>query len=282
MNTILLAIAGGVAGLGVFLLVVWIAPIVRGSLRSRRAGPLPRPSKVVVAIVVGCALWLLTGWPVAGALGAAAVWWAPLLLGGDGEHREQVAGIEAVASWTEMLRDLMAGSSGLNQAIAATASIAPEPLRDAVVRLSEDLRGGRDPRDALHTFAETVDNPTADLVASALATATTRHATDLGVLLGALSESARDQAAMLVKVSAGRARLRTSSRIIMGVTLGMAAFMLVFNPAYLEPFDGFLGQVFLAVIGALWATAVVWMTRMSRFSLGPRVLAPAPTKEAAL
>ncbi|HJE58731.1 MAG TPA: type II secretion system F family protein [Nocardiopsis listeri] len=282
VNTLLLATAGGVIGLGVFLLCFWAAPLLAERARDRRPLRLPRPGKVVFAVAAGVGAWFLTGWPVAGALAAAGLWWAPQLFGGDAEHKEQVEGVEAVAAWTEMLRDLMAGSSGLHQAIAATAPIAPEPLREAVHRLADDMRGGREPQEALHVFAETVDNPTGDLVASALSMSATRHATDLGVLLGALAESARDQAAMLVKVSASRARLRTSSRIIMGATLGMGAFLLLFNPEYLAPFDGFLGQTVLAGIGALWATAVVWMTRMSRFSLGPRVLAPDPAKEAVL
>ena len=282
VNTLLLAIAGGVVGLGVFLLCVWAAPLVTERARDRKPLRLPRPGKVVFAVAAGVSVWFLTGWPVAGVLAAAGLWWAPQLFGSDTEHKEQVEGVEAVAAWTEMLRDLMAGSSGLHQAIAATAPIAPEPLREAVHRLADDMRRGREPQDALHVFAETVDNPTGDLVASALSMSATRHATDLGVLLGALAESARDQAAMLVKVSAGRARLRTSSRIIMGATLGMGTFLLLFNPDYLAPFDGLLGQIVLAGIGVLWATAVVWMTRMSRFSLGPRVLAPDPAKEAAL
>jgi Flp pilus assembly protein TadB len=282
VTTLLLATAGGAVGLGLFLLCVWAAPMLAERVRGRGALRMPRPGKVVFAIAAGAGVWFLTDWPVAGVLAAAAVWWAPQLLGSDAEHNEQVAGVEAVAAWTEMLRDLMAGSSGLHQAIAATAPIAPEPLRVSVQRLADDLRRGRDPRDALFAFSESVDNPTGDLVASALSMAASRHATDLGVLLGALSESARDQAAMLVKVSASRARLRTSSRIIMGATLGMGSFLLLFNPEYLEPFDGVLGQLVLAGIGALWGTAVVWMTRMSRFSLGPRVLAPQPAKEAAL
>ena len=281
-DALLLATAGGAVGLGVFLVCVWAAPLAASRPRRVRSRPLPRPGRIAFAAAAGAGAWTLTGWPVAGALAAAAVWWAPQVLGNDAGHREQVEGVEAVAAWTEMLRDLMAGSSGLHQAVAATAPIAPEPLRGAVRRLADDMRRGREPRDALHAFARTVDNPTGDLVASALAMAATRHATDLGVLLGALAESARDQAAMLVKVSASRARLRTSSRIIMGATLGMAAFMLLFNPEYLQPFDGLLGQVVLAAIGGIWATAIVWMTRMSRFSLGPRVLAPDPLKEAAL
>ncbi|WP_017569863.1 type II secretion system F family protein, partial [Nocardiopsis halotolerans] len=217
---------------------------------------------------------------VAGALAAAGCWWLPAVLGPDRRHQEQVAGVEAVAAWAEMLRDLMAGASGLHQAVAATVPIAPEPVRGPVTRLAERLRSGRPARDAMRSFADEVDNPTADLVAAALGTAATRHATDLGVLLGTLSEAAREQAAMLVRVAATRARLRTSARIIIGTTLGMSVFLLLFNPGYLEPFDGLLGQVVLAGIGVVWAVALVWLVRMSRFTLGPRVLSPAPERTA--
>ncbi|WP_179810948.1 type II secretion system F family protein [Nocardiopsis sinuspersici] len=280
---LLVAAAGALLGAGLWLALASLAasggsgpsriPRWRAALLGRR-----RPLRLVAAVAGGLLVWFLTGWPVAGVLAAAGCWWGPAVLGPDRRHERQVAGVEAVAAWTEMLRDLMAGASGLHQAVAATAPIAPEPVRDAVARLTERLRAGRPTQEALRSFADEVDNPTADLVAAALATAATRHATDLGTLLGTLSEATREQAAMLVRVAASRARLRTSTRIIVGTTVGMAAFLLVFNGEYMEPFDGFLGQVVLAGIGGLWAAALVWLSRMSRFDLGPRVLAPEPAR----
>lgn len=280
---LLIAAAGALLGAGLWLALASLAawggsrpsrvPRWRSLLFGRQ-----RPLRLVAAIVGGLLVWFVTGWPVAGVLAAAGCWWGPAVLGPDRRHEQQVAGVEAVAAWTEMLRDLMAGAAGLHQAVAATVPIAPEPVREPVARLAERLRAGRPTQDALRSFADEVDNPTADLVAAALTTAATRHATDLGTLLGTLSEAAREQAAMLVRVAASRARLRTSTRIIVATTVGMAAFLLVFNGEYMEPFDGFLGQVILAGIGGLWAGALVWLSRMSRLDLGPRVLAPAPVR----
>ncbi|PDP86615.1 type II secretion protein F [Glycomyces fuscus] len=280
---LLVAAAGALLGAGLWLALASLAasggsspsriPQWRAALLGRQ-----RPLRLAAAIVVGLLVWFLTGWPVAGALAAAGCWWGPAVLGPDRRHEQQVAGVEAVAAWTEMLRDLMAGAAGLHQAVAATVPIAPEPVREPVARLADRLRAGQSTQDALRSFADEVDNPTADLVAAALSTAATRHATDLGVLLGTLSEAAREQAAMLVRVAASRARLRTSTRIIVGTTVGMAAFLLLFNGDYMEPFDGLLGQLVLAGIGALWAAALVWLSRMSRFDLGPRVLAPASSR----
>ncbi|WP_370462353.1 type II secretion system F family protein [Nocardiopsis sp. FR6] len=279
---VLLASLGALTGAGLTLVLAWLSSAAGAAVRPRRTVPRLGRRRLLVlgaSVAAGALVWALTGWPVAGVLVAAGCWWGPALLGPDRGHREQVAGVEAVAAWTEMLRDLMAGASGLHQAIAATVPTAPEPLREPVARLADRLRSGGPAQDALRAFADEVDNPIADLVASALSTAATRHATDLGVLLGALAEAAREQAAMLVRVAANRARLRTSTRIIVSTTLGMAVFLMLFNPDYLEPFDGAVGQLAMAGIGALWAVALVWLVRMSRFSLGPRVLAPAPAQE---
>ncbi|GAB2522254.1 Flp pilus assembly protein TadB [Nocardiopsis aegyptia] len=284
---LLVAMCGAFTGAGVWLALVSLFPPRDGARPARLRAALlgrHRPVRLAASVGAGALVLFITGWPVAGVLLAAGTWWAPVLLGPDRHHERQVAGIEAVAAWTEMLRDLMAGAAGLHQAIAATIPIAPEPVRDDVVRLTDALRQGTPPQTALRRFADDVDNPTADLVAAALTSATSRHATDLGVLLGSLAEAAREQAAMLVRAAAGRARVRTSTRIIIAVTLGMAVAMLLFSPDYLDPFDGVFGQSVLAVIGALWAAALAWLVRLSRPKLGPRVLsadAPRQTEVAA-
>ena len=52
---------------------------------------------------------------------------------------EAVGRIEAVAGWSEMLRDTMAGAAGLEQAIVATATVAPLPIRAEVATLAVRL-----------------------------------------------------------------------------------------------------------------------------------------------
>ncbi|MDA0566144.1 type II secretion system F family protein [Streptomonospora sp. S1-112] len=281
---VLVAVCGAVAGAGLWVALAALAatpPAPRGTKRVPLRDVLlggHRPLRLAGAVAGGALVWAVTQWPVAGVMAALACWWLPAVLGPDRHYERHVAGVEAVAAWAEMLRDLMAGASGLHQAISATVPIAPEPVREEVSRLADDLRRGRSPQAALRDFADEVDNPTADLVSAALSTAASRHATDLGVLLGSLAEAARDQAAMLVRIAASRARVRTSTRIIIGVTLGMAALLLLFSPDYLAPFDSLVGQVVLAGIGAIWGTALVWMVRMARPKQGPRVLAPAAEK----
>lgn len=126
-----------------------------------------------------------------------------------------------------------------------------------------------------------MDVPTADLVATALSTAATRQAADLSDLLSNLARTAREQAAMLVRVAATRARVRTSARIIAGTTLALAVGLTVLNADYLAPYGTGLGQLVLLVIGGLWAFGLVWLSRLSRTDLGPRALARPRTSQEA-
>ncbi|WP_017626878.1 type II secretion system F family protein [Nocardiopsis chromatogenes] len=279
----LIGIAGGAAlGGGLWLTLNGAFAAVEGNAPARKALDVRtlltdrrRALRAVGVLGAAAAAWAVTGWPVAALLAAAAAWWLPGLLGPDREHHERLERIEAVAAWTEQVRDLMSAASGLQSAITATAPIAPASIREHVVRLAERIRTDH-PHKTLTEFAEAVDTPTADLVAAALSNAATRHAADLGALLSGLAEATREQAAMLVRVAATRARVHTAMRIITATTLALAVLLLVFNPTYLAPYDGALGQLVLAGIGALWALALTWLARLSRTDLGPRVLRAEP------
>lgn len=283
---LVLAGAGGaLLGAGVWLAV----PSLVRALRARATAPavseaMSRPLllRLAGAVLAGLAVGVLTGWPVAVVLVAAGAWWLPRLLGPDHEHAVQVARVEAVAGWAEQIRDLMAGAAGLHQAIAHTVPTAPPPIREDVARLADQLHHGVPPEEGLREFAARVDVPTADLVVAALSTAATRQAADLAGLLSSLAQAAREQAAMLVRVAATRARVRTSARIITGTTLGMAVVLALINADYLAAYDTGTGQVMLVGVGGLWAVGMVWLARLARTDLGPRVLAregPEPAQE---
>ena len=141
---------------------------------------------VGAAVVVGAA----TGWPVGALLAALAGWGAPGLLTGAKGGSVAVARIEAIAGWAEMLRDTMAGAAGLEQAIVATATVAPLPIRAEVVTLAVRLEGER-LAPALRAFADEVADPTCDLVVAALILAAEHQAQRLGELLGSLAQAAQ-------------------------------------------------------------------------------------------
>lgn len=226
---------------------------------------------VGAAVVVGAA----TRWPVGALLAGLAGWGAPGLLGGARRHSAAVGRIEAVAGWAEMLRDTMAGSAGLEQAIVATATLAPLPIRPEVATLAVRLEGER-LAPALRAFADEVADPTCDLVVAALILAAEHQAQRLGELLGSLAAAARDQATMRLRVEAGRARTRTSVKVIVGATGTLVAGLALFNRGYLAPYDSPTGQLVLLLVGAVFAAAFVWLARMTRPASVERFLTDSP------
>lgn len=216
-----------------------------------------------------------TRWPVPVLAAAGVGWFAPDLLGGRSRRHATVERAVAVATWAEMLRDTLAASSGLEEAIAVTAPLAPPVIRPALGRLVADISRVR-LADGLSRLAEDLADPTADLVVSALILAARGEAQNLVELLGSLAEAAREDADMRLRVDAARARIRTSVRVIGAITVVMVALLVVFNGGYLQPFGSAGGQVMLLAIFAGFTGGLVWLERMSRYQAPDRFLARRP------
>ncbi|MBB4934407.1 Flp pilus assembly protein TadB [Lipingzhangella halophila] len=273
------AVSGALVAGGLYLAVLTASAAASASsvvARTRSSLARLRRRDAVVrlggALVAGLAVGVATGWPVAAVLAAAALWWLPPVLGPDVATRRATERIDAVATWTELLGDEISGAAGLHQAIAASAQAAPAAIREEVTDLDRRLREGEDAEVALAQFARRVGVPTADLVAVSLATGLSGHASDLGAYLARLAETARERSIMLARIAASRARLRSSVRIIVAVTVVMASGLVVFTPDFLTPYDSVAGQLVLALVGAIWAVSLSAMARMAHPDLGQRIL----------
>jgi Flp pilus assembly protein TadB len=226
--------------------------------------------RVAVAAGAFVAGWLLTGWPAAGVLAAAAGVVVPSLVGLQRRRSEMSARSDAVASWAEMLRDTIASHAGLREAVAVSARVAPAPIRAEVQLLA--VRAEREPlATALARFADEVDDPVADLVVAALSIAAERQASRLAELLGEIASAARDQAAMSLRVETGRARTYASSKALVVITFTLAGLLLVFSPTFMEPYDSVTGQFVLLVIGGLFAAALWALVQLGRPARPPRL-----------
>ena len=212
----------------------------------------------------------LTGWPVAAVLIGALAAALPSMVGGRAQREQQLAKIEAVAAWAEMLRDTVAAGSGLSEALRATAPVAPAPLRPAVEGLSVRMDRG-DVVTALRWFGDEVADPMADLVVAALTMAATEQARRLGDLLGTLAAATREQAAMRLRVEASRARTRTVSAAVAGIAAASAVGFLMFDRSYLQPYDTAVGQLVLAGVGGCFGMAFWLLARMGRIPNPPRL-----------
>lgn len=260
------AIIAALLGTGVGLGLLAIAHGWRGAspylarLRGGRGVVVRACGVGVVGVVAGVA----TGWLAGAVLAGLACWAVARVVRSGSEQKLRLARIEAIATWTEMLRDTLAAASGLEQAILSTAPLAPDPIRDHVSALALHLEDGERLAPALHRLADQLADSTSDLVIAALVKASEQHARRLSDLLGALAETAREQVAMRLRVEAGRARIRTAVRVVVGTTLVFAVGVVLLNRNYLSAYDSITGQLVLLGIGALFATGFFWLNRIAR------------------
>ena len=252
----------------------WIRPGTATPPGRGVPGPArPSPGSVGIAVVVGIACGLVTGWPVAGVLGACAAFGLPRLLR-QTSATASIATLESVATWTELLQGTLAASAGLGQAIVATAELSPPPIRPATRRLAAQIQSGVEPRTALLRFADDVADPCADRVVCSLVLAFTERAQRLGDLLGALAESTREEVALRLRVETSRASVRSGVRTVVVFSVAFAAGLAVVARSYLAPFGTPTGQLALAMVGGLYAAGLMSLVALARPPRSVRLLGP--------
>ncbi|WP_198664333.1 type II secretion system F family protein [Jiangella endophytica] len=278
---LLITLIGAVVGASVLLLIVAIRgsepkPPSPGSSRSllERLG-----RQTVYGIIAGVATLALTQWPVA-AIGAGllvAFW--PALFGGAKEERTSIARLEGLASWTESLRDTIAGAVGLEQAIPATVYAAAPSIQPQLRLLADRLRIRMPMPEALERFADDLDDASADLVVSALILNARLRGPGLRQVLSSLADSARAELDMRQRVMAGRASTRRSVQIVVGVSLFFMVGLSLVNRDFVEPYNSATGQIVLGVVIAIFAIGFFWMRRLAKFEMPGRFLVTAETAE---
>jgi len=265
MRTLLLAVCGLGIGTGLCLLYAARNPAPPRAESPDEPGLSLSPRRVLLAAACAAIAYLATRWIAAIPIALAAAWFLPGMLGRDKGHEHELAVIDAIAAFTEMLRDTLSAASGLNQALTVACHHAPAALQPAATGLAEriEARDGTT-REALHTFADQIDDPTADLVALALAAASEHPTRDLAALLSNLATTAREQAAMRTRVAVAQARTRTAIRMITATTVGLAALLLIVDRNYLANYNTATGQLILLWVAAIFAVALRWLRALAR------------------
>lgn len=269
MSSTLLALLAAGCAMGVWLIALGL----RGTSAQPRRWTVPDHFAVVrlcTGVVAALLVGVVTGWIAAAALAGLGVTLLPRVLHAGAEQR--LDRIEAIASWTEMLRDALVAASGLEHAVLATAARAPEAIRPAVTSLAAQLRGGERLAVALRRLGDELHDPTADLVIAALVLSSEHQARHLAELLGELATEAREQASMRMRIEASRRQTRTSVRVIVTTTIAFACGLIALNRAYLDPFNSLQGQLVLTVVGALFGLAFTWLARIARLREPDRLL----------
>lgn len=269
-----MAVLGGTAGLGVMIAMGAFAP--SRSLGARRRRPLPRVTSahvLTVAASLGAGILILvaTRWPVAGLAAAGAVAAGPVAIRRRGSAAREIAKVEAIATWTEQLRDNLAAAGGLQSALGAAAEAAPLPIAGPVERLAARLEYER-LSTALRKFGAEVDHPAVDFVVAALVISTEHRSRHLGPLLGRLAATARDEATLRRRIWVSRARARTSMKVVAAIVPTMLGALVLLDRRYLSAYDTVGGQVALAVVLGVFLAAFMVMGRMSRIEMPARFM----------
>ena len=178
---------------------------------------------------------------------------------------------EAIAVFTEHLRDTIVSATGLEQAIATTLDACPAAIEPAVRRMVAEMQYGRF-EDALRKFADDLAHPAADFVVAALLSAVRNQTRDLAGLLTQLSASARDECALHTRVWVSRARTRSAVRIVVGSLVVFVVGLALLDPSYLAPYASSSGLVVLVIVGLGFTCGLVLLDRMASFRQPARII----------
>ena len=274
---------GALAGLGLFAMVLGSQkrPVDKRQARLRefrtRAASIKLSSgsdalvMMGLGAVLGFGAWYATGWVVAALIGLTAGVMGPLMWRAPRRRREFTNEIETYSQWTEQIRDLVAASGSLFEAITLSADQAPSRLRPHVVQMAQIARIlGLPP--ALDWFAAEMKSPFADRLVLGV-----KIAWDSGARVSEAFESTaramRTEVEMRRRNEVANARAWTQVTSILGVTVAAVLVMFVFNKGFFDPFGSAIGQAVLLAVGVLIFGNVYWVLKLSESGIPVRLLA---------
>ncbi|WGW12623.1 type II secretion system F family protein [Saxibacter everestensis] len=260
--------AGAFVGIALFLLILALVgwprrDMSKPSLFRRVTGGRSASSRLVWAVVSGVAVLALTGWIVAAVgIGLLVGYW-DRLVGSAKQEQLAVMRLEALATWTESLRDTIAGAVGLEQAIPASVAATPPVIRPQLNLLVDRLRIREPLPSALQSYADDLNDPGADMIVAALILNARLRGPGLRDVLSSLAVSTREELDMRRRIDASRAGIRRSVRIVIVIVLGVMGGLAVFNKSYVEPFGDFTGQLVLLMVALLIFGGLYWLRRLA-------------------
>ena len=260
------------AGIVIMLGAVW-----PGTAETERSVKVPvdfRPfvGRSLVTVLVGAVVLAATGWLLPSIMCGAIGWWLTgMVTNRDRTGSGELDRVEALATWTEQLRDvLMAGDQPVG-AIQATVVTCPEIIRPQVRSLASRL-GRQSEQIVLRQFADDLDDPTADLIAAGLLVALTKGGRAERVLSSVASQ-ARHQAERRKLLEAERAPARREVWWVTGImSLQLLGGLLFARSSYLAPYRTLTGQIVLCALLGMFLGLIAYVQRLARFSRPARFL----------
>jgi len=256
-------LAGGLVAAGIVLLVFELTR--RGAATGtppRRRIRLSRATRIraLLALAAGLVTLAITRWPVAMIAVTLAVLFLPPIIS-TRVPMQRAAVLEGLEQWTRRLSDMLTASRGLEDALEASARQAPPAIAPAVQALSRRLAARAPAQAALRAFASDVGDPAGDRIAAALIIATGRRGGSVRDVLNALARILARDVATRREVEADRAQHRTTVKWLTLFVLGFTVFA-VLDRAYSAPYGTLSGQLVMALVVAMYAAGLGWLSHL--------------------
>ena len=143
---------------------------------------------------------------------------------------------------------------------------APREIAVELERFTERVRHHMPFDEALLALAADLDHPTSDMAIAAMLFA---HGHASGSVLydtfEELAATARDELTARDQIDRLRARFESSMRRMLAILAALIVYLLVASGDTLDEYRTPEGQVYLIVPIAIWATALWWLRRLSRY-----------------
>lgn len=271
-----------VFGLGILLLFIGIFPgrnaggpkppgyFARRIARTRTTTSRRQLAMIGLGFLGGVAAWYLTGWIVTLVAVPLAVVGIPALLAKP-QSADSIDKLEAIEAWTRSLSGLITAGVGLEQALTVSLTNTPEKIKPEVTNLVARIGARWSTDKALKSFADELDDSTADLVTLHLILASRVRGAGLANALDDLAQIVFDEVRHRREIEADREKPRSTARSVTLVTL-LAIGGLAFSGTFLDAYNDLVGQLLLTLYVGLYVAALVWMRRMSVGAPTPRIL----------
>ncbi|WP_233289965.1 type II secretion system F family protein [Kitasatospora sp. MBT66] len=284
------AFCGLVAVLGLILAIAGL--MRRPAPASRRRGPLERKARTLLgldnpdsrrawwaqdrtrvlgSLVVGIAVWPITGWLLGAVLVTVALLGLPWMLQPGKGAKNQIVRLEALEEWVRRLSSIHTAGASLESAVTASLRTVPKPIQEPVTHLSSRLKSGWPAARAYEAFADDLDDATADQVAALFKLHAQDRGSGLSTALEALAGSVAEQVRMRRQVEADRAKPRTNARWVTAFCL-LIFGLAVMSGSYTEPYSSVMGQLVLVLLAVCFVGALLWMRSMAASRPTPRFL----------
>jgi len=233
--------------------------------RARRQ----RQALLVTALTAGVIAWALTGFVLAVVLFPVAVLGLPVLLAA-GPSTEAITRLDALEQWTRGLSGKLTVSGGIESAIVTSAPTAPEAVRGPVQLLAARLTAGWNTERAVRTFADDLDDATADVIAASLILFARDPGDGLVAVLDDLAETVAEEVRMRRMIETDRAKPRARVRWVTAIATGVT--ILGFASGYFAPYTSGVGQLVFLLLISLFVACLVGLRSLSSSTAAPRFL----------